>query len=385
VDVSAAWDAGACGHLRPGAEEIVAAFWHRPDATRGNELFHRSARNSWTQVRSIRIQSSKSRDLPGPGLRSYSGRICLSTLIIAVVDDDLAVRTAAFGFLETEVALHGDVLPRGLLQAGFRFSGRRVPLVGPQGIFKPAILRDMPLSITTAPQVPGKDAPYDDSFGDDELLHYRYRGTDPQHPDNVGLRRAMQTRTPLVYFHGIVPGQYLATWPVFVIGDLADQLTFVVAVDEKHVLSGGVPGTETDVRRLYVTRLQRMRIHQAGFRLRVIAAYREMCAVCRLRHRELLDAAHILPDTDPRGLPLVTNGLALCKLHHAAFDQNIIGVRPDLVIEVNRRILEEIDGPMLVHGLQGFHQSSLVVPRRPEWRPDKTLLEERYEVFRQAG
>jgi hypothetical protein len=36
---------------------------------------------------------------------------------------------------------------------------------------------------------------------------------------------------------------------------------------------------------------------------------------------ELLDAAHILPDGHPKGEPVVPNGLALCKLHHAAFDR----------------------------------------------------------------
>ena len=302
------------------------------------------------------------------------------------MENDDVVRATAFEFVEKQVLFLGEVLPRSILHAGFDFHGTRVPLVGPQGIFKPAVIRDVPLTITTAPRIAGREPPYHDSFEGDDLLHYRYRGTDPRHPDNLGLRRAMEMGKPLIYFHGIVPGQYLATWPVYIVGDDPEALTFTVAVDAKHVLSGeALPGAEASVRRAYVTRLQRMRIHQAGFRLRVIAAYREMCAVCRLRHRELLDAAHILPDRDPRGEPLVTNGLALCKLHHAAFDQNIIGIRPDLIIEVNRRVLDEIDGPMLVHGLQGFHESVLSIPRRREWRPDTSLLEERYELFRAVG
>jgi len=36
---------------------------------------------------------------------------------------------------------------------------------------------------------------------------------------------------------------------------------------------------------------------------------------------ELLDAAHITPDTHPEGEPIVSNGLSLCKLHQAAFDR----------------------------------------------------------------
>ena len=47
--------------------------------------------------------------------------------------------------------------------------------------------------------------------------------------------------------------------------------------------------------------------------------------------------------------------LALCRLHHAAFDRQFIGIRPDYVVEVWRKILDEDDGPMLPHGLKGLH------------------------------
>lgn len=296
------------------------------------------------------------------------------------------MRLAAFSFLEEQVAIHGEVLPWGILLAGFTHDRQRVPLLGPQGIFKPAVLSDMPLSITTAPPKADKPAPYDDEFTAEGLLQYRYRGTDPQHPDNVGLRKAMQTQTPVIYFHGIVTGQYLASWPVFVVGDDPAQLTFTVAVDERNrITPPPSEEVETNYRRSYLTRQVRQRMHQADFRVRVIAAYREMCAVCRLRHKELLDAAHILPDTHELGEPLVTNGMALCKLHHAAFDQNIIGVRPDLIVEVNQKVLAEIDGPMLLHGLQGFHGATITVPRKTSLRPDPEVLSERYELFRTAG
>jgi putative restriction endonuclease len=121
---------------------------------------------------------------------------------------------------------------------------------------------------------------------------------------------------------------------------------------------------------------------QRTFRERVLEAYREQCALCRLRHIELLEAAHIRPDSDPEGEPIVSNGLALCKLHHAAFDRNILGIRPDYVVEIRVDILEEIDGPMLRHGLQEMHGSKLVVPRRQEHRPDPAALEFRYSAFR---
>jgi hypothetical protein len=38
-------------------------------------------------------------------------------------------------------------------------------------------------------------------FGNtDGLMRYKYRGQDPMHHDNVGLRLAMQRHIPFVYF-----------------------------------------------------------------------------------------------------------------------------------------------------------------------------------------
>lgn len=301
---------------------------------------------------------------------------------------DARIRAAAFAWLGDQVALHGDVLPRTLLAEGLRLDGVRVPLLGPQGIFKPQVMSEVPLSITTAPH-----GPYDDSFGPDGLLRYRYRGTDPDHLDNRGLRFAMERRLPLAYIHGVVPGKYLVTWPVFVVGDDPGNLAFTVAVDDaQHVglptRTGAQPALaeNTDMaRRSYVTAAVRVRLHQRAFRERVLEAYQRQCAFCRLRHEELLDAAHIVPDTEPGGEPHVRNGLSLCTLHHAAFDRYFIGLRPDCTIEVREDLRRERDGPTLVHAIQALHGSRIVLPRRMEYRPAQELLTVRYERFRQAA
>lgn len=300
--------------------------------------------------------------------------------------DERLVRLAAFRRLEELQRVHGEVLAWSLLREGFEFGGERVRFLGPQGIFKPAQLR-LPLSIATAPEKPGKPRPYDDELGPDGFLRYRYRGTDPQHVDNRGLRDCWRDGIPLVYFHGVTPGWYEAFWPVFIHDDDPASLTFTVAVDDPQMLAPDLaPAVADDARRAYVTRLAVQRLHQAAFRQRVLAAYRTTCAVCRLKeHAELLDAAHILPDSHPLGEPVVPNGVSLCKIHHAAYDANVVGVRPDLVIEVNRRVLLERDGPMLRHGLQEVHGTRLLVPRRPAEQPNAEFLEVRYEEFRKAG
>lgn len=218
-------------------------------------------------------------------------------------------------------------------------------------------------------------------------MQYRYRGADVGHRDNRGLREAMRRRLPLVYFYGVEPGRYLPQWPVFIVADHPQELTFTVAVDDLLASDTEEANELPDsARRAYVTRLARQRLHQAAFRFRVFRAYQNSCAMCKLHHTDLMDAAHIIPDRDPRGEPVTSNGLALCKLHHAAFDRNIVGIRPDSILEIRNDVLDEVDGPMLRHGLQDLNgRPLLVVPRAKPDRPDPAFLQARYEVFREAG
>jgi putative restriction endonuclease len=296
------------------------------------------------------------------------------------VDRDWLMRLAAFEFVERLTNTYGPVLPWGPLTDGFDWNGQRVTLLGMRGIWKPSSMT-LPISIRTS-----HVDPYGDEAGADGFLHYRYFGTDPEHGDNRGLRTCMMEGRPLIYFRGVEKGWYTALWPMLMVGDDPSRLTFVAACDDVEALSPGVaPDAAEDARRIYVTRTALVRLHQAAFRKRVLTAYDSSCTVCRLRHQELLDAAHILPDRHERGVPHVTNGLALCKIHHAAFDANILGIRPDHVVEIRGEILLERDGPMLRHGLQELHGSAITVPRRSVDRPDVEALEERYELFRAAS
>ena len=85
----------------------------------------------------------------------------------------------------------------------------------------------------------------------------------------------------------------------------------------------------------------------------------------------------------PRGEPTVSNGLSLCSIHHRAFDQDLVGISPDYEVHVSRRLLEVDDGPML-ELLKTAHRRPIAVPRRREWRPDRTQLAVRFERFAAA-
>ena len=125
----------------------------------------------------------------------------------------------------------------------------------------------------------------------------------------------------------------------------------------------------------------KVRLHQPAFRARVISAYETRCAVCQLRHGRLLDAAHITPDSASDSSTSVTNGIALCKIHHAAYDVNIIGINSDYVVKVREDVLHEIDGPMLKHGLVEMDGVQIWTPNKDDQKPDKERLANRFSEF----
>jgi len=287
------------------------------------------------------------------------------------------LRQSAMAWLDRRTS---DLVTQASLST-FEYDGHRLPLMDRQrGIRKPAGM-DAALSIRTVFTEPGQVPPYADAEGSDGLIRYKYRGDDPMHPENRALRRAYLDGLPLMWFVGIAAGLYKPVYPVWIVADEPDRLQFAIALDQGQRLIKPGDDVGADTRR-YMETLNRIRLHQPMFRARVLAAYESRCALCRLRHVELLDAAHIVPDGQPNGDPVVPNGLALCKIHHAAYDRNILGVRPDLVIEIRHDILDEIDGPMLRHGLQEMNGLLLTVPSARRSQPDRLRLEQRYAQFR---
>lgn len=243
-----------------------------------------------------------------------------------------------------------------------------------RGIWNPKDL-SATLSIVSSP-----DGPYDDREIADGLFRYDYRAGSLA-GDNTKLRRAYELGLPIILLRKIASGVYIPIFPVYVIGDDHRRRQFIVAVDEALRMLA-TPDQLSEVERRYATQLTRRRLHQAMFRGMVVRAYEVRCAVCRLGHGDLLDAAHIIADSEEVGLAVVSNGLSLCKLHHAAYDRNLLGITPDYRVEVSRALLHEKDGPMLRHGLQAMHGTAIALPPRRAQRPDAERLQIRYQQFR---
>lgn len=298
----------------------------------------------------------------------------------STIERDLRVRLAAMDWLS---AFGGGHLFSRQDLAEFQFDGTRIALMDAgRGIRKPAGM-DAALSVRTVYTPPNATPPYADEAGRDGFLRYKIRGDDRLHAENVGLRTAMRRSLPLIWFVGVSSGLYLARYPVYLVEEEAAQQQFVVALDPLQARTWHSGPQDEDERR-YAETIARRRMHQPLFRARVLHAYEKRCAICRLRHESLLDASHIVSDRHSLGQPVVPNGLALCKIHHAAFDQNIIGISPDLVVDIRHDILLEVDGPMLRHGIQEMQGTRLSIPRQRASRPDRERLDLRYQEFRTA-
>lgn len=303
------------------------------------------------------------------------------------MDFDLRLRLALFQHIDRLRRESGGVVTSAQLGHGFAFEGERIPIRNPQaGIHRPKQLRkhgsEAALTIVTT-----IDSPYDDRADpEDDRFVYRYQGQDTDNWQNVALRRAMEMGRPVLYLVEVKPTVYQPVFPTYVVGDIPERLAFMLLADAVGALRPEAidPDPLSPVKR-YATVEAKKRLHQERFRYVVLKAYGRRCAMCSLRHEPLLDAAHILPDRDERGNPEVPNGLSLCRIHHGAYDVGIVGIDPDYVIHVRRDVLEEVDGPMLRHGLQDLHAERLrALPRRAQDKPSRDFLAERFEAFRVA-
>ena len=318
------------------------------------------------------------------------GTVCVEVASAMFNDDvDTRVRIAALDHVRRQGEIH-DCLTARELQPGFVFQGERIPLINPQrGIFKPQQMRFL-LSIKAVFPRPGAKVWYDDQrevhrqiFDGDEMVDYAFMGQNPDAADNRWLREAFENRIPIIYFLGIAPGRYRAMLPAFISGWDAKALKARVAfgVSDQDALAP----PEHAIERRYALRAVQQRLHQASFREAVISAYGGRCALSGLPESLLLDAAHIISDKDEKlGQPVVTNGIPLSKIHHAAFDAHLIGIDADYKLHVSDRLLVQNDGPML-DALKRLNGGTIHLPSRAKDRPDRDRLKQRYERFKDAA
>ncbi|WP_226006621.1 HNH endonuclease [Natrinema salinisoli] len=117
------------------------------------------------------------------------------------------------------------------------------------------------------------------------------------------------------------------------------------------------------------------RVRSSAFRQAVREAYNETCAICGSQRRSPagnpeVEAAHIYPKSEG-GSDDVRNGLALCKLHHWAFDTGWVSVTDDHQIIVRDKPGSECHGDLIE-----FDSEYLYLPDQEENHPHPIFLEE---------
>ena len=293
-------------------------------------------------------------------------------------DPDHALRVAAHEYVRRLQQAYDDLIPLAVLREGFQFRGERISL----GSFQKGIHRarqqrgPAALSLVTSP-----NSPYDDAV-DEEMgaIVYAYRAGSLSQADNRALDAAFELQAPLIYFKGIEPGQYAVVQPVFVTD--RDREARAVLLEPGLPLAdlAGQGLVSPKPVRAFALREVKVRLEQHRFRQDVLRAYRQRCTVCALKRVELVQAAHIV-EFASKGLQEVTNGLALCAIHHLAYDRNLLGIDPTGVVHIARALRLQKDGPMLREGIQSFHGSSITLPSALPDRPDPGRLGLRFERF----
>jgi putative restriction endonuclease len=119
-------------------------------------------------------------------------------------------------------------------------------------------------------------------------------------------------------------------------------------------------------------------VRQRRFRTDVLAAYNQQCAMCHLQLK-LVVAAHIIPVGCEGSNDLTPNGLALCPLHHEAYDAGLLGVAPNYHIVANMHRLADLVAGGLGMGedtVSSLHCTTIVLPQRQPDRPRPEYLRE---------
>jgi putative restriction endonuclease len=303
----------------------------------------------------------------------------------AAAHDEL--RQAAFARLRLLEQVYGDDIPWSAISHGFECNGEKVLLANRAvGIFKPKQMRRGALSIKTTRPRAGRQNIYADAEDADGTFVYSLQGDDPDNHYNRSLRECLEDRLPLVYFHAVAEGVYTALFPCFIESIDVQTMTCRVSVASERSLASGEPVLRDvyaeQIERRHAFRESKVRLHQAEFRERVLAAYGTRCAMTGLPVPELLEAAHIVPDAHERGVAEVNNGICLSRIHHRAFDANLIGVTPDYRIEVSERLLDIQDGVILEGGLKALNGQTLALPEKERSWPCRALLELRFKEFK---
>jgi putative restriction endonuclease len=298
---------------------------------------------------------------------------------------DLELVHLAFNRVKELSLKFGDSIPHQAISEGFLFNGEKILLDNRAvGIFKPRQMSECAISIKTTMQRDGSEGIYNDHQDIDDHYKYALQRGDPRGVNNKYLWASMATGTPLIYFQAIAPGLYTAIWPCFV-KEIFPEKGYALIAESNKISSSMLPDYKyplpTEIESRYCVRETKVRMHQASFRQNVLNAYNGKCAITGLQTKTLLEAAHIIPDSELGKIQYVSDGIALSRIHHRAYDLNLLGISPDNQIHISDELKLGKGNKFMRDALLEFEGRKLVIPRSEVNRPDRDKLAARFEVF----
>lgn len=154
----------------------------------------------------------------------------------------------------------------------------------------------------------------------------------------------------------------------------ASELVDAKPEDEREFIDEGTTEDST-ARRYKVTSVVRA-FREARFRPLVLRAYGWRCCLTGVALR-LVDAAHVVPVSEPTSTDEPKNGVALNPLLHRAYDFGLLGLLPGGRTAINDRLVATLQKQKLGDGLEllrGMVPATMRMPGSPDLRPPDDYL-----------
>ena len=118
-------------------------------------------------------------------------------------------------------------------------------------------------------------------------------------------------------------------------------------------------------------------LRDSGFRKRVLVAYGHSCAMCGVQLR-LLDAAHTLPVAHDDSTDGTDNDVALCALHHRAYDGELVTFDAGFRTHINEAVARLLEEEGHDGGMPAFRQAlrpNLALPPNTRDHPARRFID----------
>jgi len=156
--------------------------------------------------------------------------------------------------------------------------------------------------------------------------------------------------------------------------DDAGKLIEAKPEDEREFIDSGDDERAASLRHQLVEIVRNFR--DARFRPLVLRAYSYRCCLTGVALR-LVDAAHVVPVSDPTSTDEPRNGVALNPLLHRAYDAGLLGLLPGGKTALNERLLSTLRKQKLDAGLdlvRSLVPGEVTRPNSPEFVPPDDYL-----------